>query len=74
MVTFGPNDTEIAITFNIVDDIIALEPTETLVWNLELVTVVDRASVSPYDSTTIMIIDDDGKKSLITIIIHLLHS
>ena len=74
MVTFGPNDTEIAITFNIVDDIIALEPTETLVWNLELVTVVDRASVSPYNSTTIMIIDDDGKKSLITMIIHLLHS
>ena len=60
MITFGPNDTEAEISFNVTDDLIALEPTETLIWNLDLVTVVDRATVSPFNSTTILIVDDDG--------------
>ena len=64
MITFGPGDVEYNITFNVTDDIIALEPTETLMWNLELVTVVDRVSVSPYNTTTILIIDDDGESAV----------
>ena len=61
MVTFGPSDTEIAINFTVIDDLIALEPTETFDWTLTLVTLVDRANVQPFNRTTIEILDNDGK-------------
>lgn len=63
MITFGPDDTEVEISFNVTDDLIALEPTETLIFSLALVTMTDRASVTPFNTATILIVDDDGKRS-----------
>ncbi len=58
--TFAPDDFQIAVNFSVVDDEIALEPTEILNWNLELVTLLDRVSISPFNGTLIQIIDNDG--------------
>ncbi len=58
--TFAPDDFQIAVNFSVVDDEIALEPTVILNWNLELVTLLDRVSISPFNKTLIQIIDNDG--------------
>ena len=64
-VVFGPNDTEVQINFMVQDDVIALEETEMLEWLLALAEDIERASVDPYNITTINIVDDDGIKQLI---------
>ena len=58
-ITFGPLDSEKAITFNITDDIIALEPPERFVLILDVVTISDGIMLLD-DKTNITIIDDDG--------------
>ena len=60
-ITFGPLDSEKAITFNITDDIIALEPPEK--FTLTLVTISDGIMLQPNDKTDITILDEDGKCS-----------
>lgn len=60
-IVFEPNVTERRIDFMVENDDIALEPTEILPWNLEIVGSVERASVDPYNTTNIQIVDDDGK-------------
>ena len=60
MITFSPNDREKAITFNIVDDDIALEPPEIFQLFLEVVTITDRVTIQPNNRTIISIMDDDG--------------
>ena len=62
-ITFGPNDNEIAVNFTVIDDQIALEPTEMFEWELSLVTIVDRVTVEPHNRTIIEIMDNDGKWS-----------
>jgi len=57
---FPANEAEISVSFIVRNDDIALEPTESLVWTLSLEGDNDRATVSPYNTTTIQIIDDDG--------------
>ena len=61
MITFRPEDTQINVTFAVLDDSIALEATESFDWSLTLITIVERASVSPYNTTNIQIMDDDGE-------------
>lgn len=61
IIIFGPQDTEIELSFDVTDDSIALEATEVLEWTLEIITITDRALVDPYNTTVINIIDDDGK-------------
>ena len=61
VITFGPNDSTVALNFNVIDDDITLEPTESFDWILELVTVVDRVSIEPFRRTNIQIMDDDSK-------------
>ena len=68
VITFGPLDTEIDLSFNVSDDSIALEETEVLEWLLQIITTTDRALVDPYNTTMINIIDDDGKVVLCCII------
>ena len=60
MITFSPRDNETAITFDIKDDSIALEPFETFTWYLEVVTVTNGIILQPYNRTIITILDDDG--------------
>ncbi len=60
VIVFGPDDTDAEISFNVTDDLIALEATERLEWSITLTSVTDRASVSPFDSTVVLIVDDDG--------------
>jgi hypothetical protein len=57
---FDPNVTEQVIDLTVFDDTIALERTENLLWDLSLVNVVDRVSVTPFNTTTVLIVDDDG--------------
>lgn len=59
-IVFTPTDTEMAITISVVDDSIALEPTESLLWNLELITVRDGVEISS-STSDVQIIDDDGR-------------
>ncbi len=59
-ITFRPQDTEIAVNFTVVDDLIALEPTESFNWTLTLITVLNGITIEPYNRTTIAIMDDDG--------------
>ena len=60
-ITFGPSDTSIPINFTVIDDLIALEPTEELMWSLQLVAPVERASVDPFNTVNLQIVDDDGR-------------
>jgi hypothetical protein len=57
---FDPNTTEQVINLNVFDDTVALERTENLLWDLSLVNVVDHVSVTPFNTTTVLIVDDDG--------------
>ena len=61
VLTFLPGETEKEISFMVVDDRIALEPTETLMWNLTMISPVEQGGViAPYGDALIQIIDDDG--------------
>ena len=62
-ITFGPLDSEKAITFNIIDDNIALEPPEKFTLTLTAVTSGDGIILQPNNNTDITIFDDDGKHS-----------
>ena len=62
-ITFGPLDSEKAITFNIADDSIALEPPEKFTWLLTAVTISDGIMLQPNGVTDIFIFDEDGKCS-----------
>ena len=59
-ITFPSTDSELAITFTLIDDSIALEPTEGLLWSLSLSTMTDRAQISPFNTSNVQIVDDDG--------------
>ena len=65
IIAFSPTDLEMSINFTVIDDNIALEPTEYLEWTLSLLTVRDRASISPFNTSNIVIVDDDGMSLLI---------
>ena len=61
-ITFGPNDTEALLQFVIQDDESALEPSEEFEWVLNILSPTDDGvSVMPFNVTTILIVDDDGK-------------
>ena len=59
-IIFGPNDTEIPITFEITDDVIPLEPTEEFELSLKGTDTEYNLLFEPNDKTTIYIVDDDG--------------
>ena len=59
-ITFTPTDTDVSITFNVSDDSILFESTENLLLTLELITPMDRASISPFNTSSVVINDDDG--------------
>ena len=61
LITFSPLDSEKSITFNITDDIIALEPPETFTLILTVVTISDGIMLQPNNKTDITILDEDGK-------------
>ena len=61
IITFGPDDTEFAINFTVVCDLI---PNESFVWTLTLVSLIDRVTIEPFNTTTIHIIDNDGETTL----------
>ena len=60
-VTFSPLDSEKAITFNIADDSIALEPPEKFTSTLTAVTSGDGIMLQPNNNTDITILDEDGE-------------
>ena len=60
IITFGPKDTEIYITFKITDDVIPLEPTEKFELSLNGTDTEFNVLFEPNDKTTIYIVDDDG--------------
>ena len=61
-ITFGPNDTEVLLQFMIQDDGTALEPSEEFEWVLNILSPMDDGvSIMPFNVTTILIVDDDGK-------------
>ena len=70
---FAATDSEESVSFAVINDNIALEPTESIVWTLTLVTIRDRAGVDPFNTTNILIIDDDGRY-IIIILQHDQHS
>ena len=63
IITFNPLDSEKAITFNITDDSIALEPPENFALILTAVTIGDGLMLQPNDQTDISILDKDRKYS-----------
>ena len=63
-ITFSPLDSEKSITFNIIDDLLALEPLERFMLDLAVATISDRILLQPYNRTNISIIDDNGMFSL----------
>lgn len=56
----APEDSQMCITFNILDDNIAIEETETFTWRLEIVTVIPGVRVGDFNTTVIGIMDDDS--------------
>lgn len=60
-ITFTSMDTEMAITIDVIDDSIALELTESLLWTLTLITMRDRAEITPFNTSDVQIVDDDGR-------------
>ena len=62
-ITFTPLDSEKAITFNITDDSIALEPPEKFTLTLTVVTSGDGIMLQPNNKTDITILDEDSKFS-----------
>ena len=61
VLTFAPIETEKCVQFPIVDDDTALEPKETLVFQLVLSENVTDVLLSPFYMTYIIIEDDEGK-------------
>ena len=59
-INFTSTDSDKAITFTLIDDTIALEPTESLLWTLILITMRNGAEISPFNTSDIQIGDDDG--------------
>ena len=58
---FSPLESEKSITFNITDDLIALESPERFMLTLVVVTISDEIIIiQPNGRTDISIIDDDG--------------
>ena len=60
IITFGPNDTEKAIPFEIFDDDIPLEPTVQFELYLNGTDTKYNILFEPNYKTTINIVDDDG--------------
>ena len=60
IITFGLNDSEIAIPFKITDDDIPLEPTEEFELSLNGTNTEYNILFEPNDKTIIYIVDDDG--------------
>lgn len=60
-VTFTPDQTEVCLTFNIVDDDIALEETEMFSWSLTLPGDDPLVRLGENPNTDILILDDDGE-------------
>ena len=58
VLTFPPNISSVCINFNITDDTIALEPPEE--FTLELLRSDDPQLQLQINSTSIIIVDDDG--------------
>lgn len=58
-VTFQPIDTEFCLNVTIIDDIVALEPEETVILGLSYFT----GSGTHHDQSTVTIVDDDGEIS-----------
>ena len=61
VLTFAPTEIDKCIQFPIADDDIALEPNETLVFQLVLSENVTDVLFSPFDVTYIIIQDDEGE-------------
>ena len=49
------------ITFNITDDLVALEDPEPYILDLQLITINPLISIGSPETTTVEILDDDGK-------------
>ena len=64
VLTFAPNEAEICVDFPIEDDLIALEGIETLTFTLSLVDILPNVTLGDPDTTSVGIMDDDGKLSL----------
>ncbi len=65
IITIRPEDNEITVNFTVIDDLIALEPTESFDWTLTLGPGVDQVFTSPHNRTTIEIKDNDGKINIL---------
>ena len=59
--TFDPDVSMICPEFPVQNDTIALEPVETLTFDLTLITVTPGASIGDPDVMEVMIKDDDGE-------------
>ena len=56
---FTSTDSDKTITFTLIDDTIALEPTENHLWTLTLITMRNGAEISPISTYDVQIVDDD---------------
>ena len=61
MVVFLPDEFEHCITFEVVDDEIALEESETLTWVLTLISSPVLVILGDNPTTDIVILDDDSE-------------
>ena len=61
MLTFEPTDTQVCVIFLIQDDNIGLEPTENLTFIISVIGSVTGIDINPYNTTTVMIVDEDGE-------------
>ena len=59
--TFTPSEFLKCVDFPIDDDVIALEANETLTINLTRVTIKPGVVITPPETTSVIIVDDDGR-------------
>ena len=57
---FGPSDSEQCVNLEVQDDNVALEETEVFTLTLGIPAGQPRAGLGQYNTTTVMVLDDDG--------------